>query len=281
MTNITKKPHFVPAAYLQYWDVGKKPNGRDSLIYWCNGEICTKQKVNKVAVQSGLYSKTDPNTAEEYLSEFESDWSKLVNQLITGKPPKNEILGALLLLQSSYFLLRNPKFSNISTEDRIDVYKKAIEGYWREILMAGTVPGEKEDALIKLGKMWSCHLLPAQEEPWITSDNPTLLLSYKGESPGIIYLPINPDWALFAIRNSVVSLKRTKITEQDTKYLNSYTTINSIRHIYSCDSFDKNEMISVSKWLSRRPETDNWIDEEEMHFEPFIYPVHGMTLSFL
>lgn len=281
MTNITKKPHFVPAAYLQYWDVGQNPNGRESSIYWCDGNICTKQKLKNVAVQSGLYSKDAPNSAEEYLSEFESDWSKLVNQLINGRVPQADILASMLLLHSSYFLLRNPKFSKKGDLSRIEIYKQAIEGYWRDVLMAGEIPDKIEDAAAQMLSVWTCHLVMAQGEPWITSDNPVLILSIQGVTPAIIFLPITPKWALIALNNNVVHLSSNKMTSQDTNYLNTYTTVNSIRCVFSDSTFQETDIKSISKWFNRRPETENWIAEGEIHIEPFNYPISTMSLSFL
>lgn len=281
MNTVTKKPHFVPAAYLQFWDVDGSPNGRNSSIYWCNGECATKQAIKKVAVQSGLYSKSDPNSAEEYFGEFEGDWSKLVKQLLSGEPPRKDILAGLLLLQSSYFLLRNPKFSNNSNGERIVAYQKAIEGFFREVLMGGEAPQKKEDALAKLSTIWSCHLLPSQDEPWITSDNPTLLLSLNEHLPALIFLPITPKWALLATKNGVTKITSEKITAKDVEYLNSYTAINSIRQIYSNRPFEEHEKESLSKWFSKRPQVDNWLGENEIHLEPFVYPINGMELSFL
>jgi len=281
MTPRTKKPHYVPASYLQFWNENGEPDGRSSKIYWCDGHKCSKQSVGKCAVESGLYSISDPNSAEDYFNEFEADWSKLVKQLVSGKSPNPKVLAGLLLLQSGFFLLRNPKFSIQSPEERINAYKKAIEGYWHEVLMNGKFFEKKEDALEQLVKNWECHLLPAQGESWITSDNPVLLLNYKQVTPAIIFFPITPNWALLALKSKVISLNGKKVTEQDTTHLNSYTVINSTRHVYSNDCFDESDISSVSTWLSERPDVDNWIGDDQIHLEPFDYPIHGMTLSFL
>jgi hypothetical protein len=164
-----------------------------------------------------------------------------VKQLAAGRPPRSEILASLLLLQSSYFLLRNPKFRNNDSPERFDVYKLAVEGFWREVLMAGHVPEQMEEAPKQLLKTWSCHLLRAQTESWITSDNPVLLLTLGETTPALIFLPITPTWAVLALRTGAAKLSSSKITAQDTEYLNSYTAINSIRHVYSKSSFDNTE----------------------------------------
>lgn len=280
MNTKTKKPHFVPIAYLQYWNINGNPNGRDSSIYWTDGKKCNQQSVKKLAVQSGLYSKKDPNKAEDHFNEFEGDWSKLVMQLNNGNPSRPEILASLLLLQSSYFLLRNPNFDNKSSEERIHVYKEATEVYWREVLMGGE-PKKEHEAIKHMLKLWNCHLLIAQEKPWITSDNPVVLLSYKGITPAIIFLPITPTYALIAIKNDALQLTNKKITAKDTSHLNSYSVINSIRHVYSNKEFKPDEVESISKSLEQRPDTENWIDLEQIHIEPYDYPVLGMELGFL
>lgn len=281
MATRTKKPHFVPVAYLQYWNAGGTPRGRDSKVWWCDGKQCTSQRVGKIAVQNGLYSTKDPNAAEAYFGEFEVDWAKLVGQLCSGRAPSPDILAALLLLQSSYFLLRNPHFRNNDSVERFDVYKFAVEGFWREVLMGGNVPTNIEDAPAQLLKTWSCHLLRAQQEPWITSDNPVLLLTIGETTPAVIFLPITPDWAVMALCVKGAKLSGQKISAQDTEYLNSYTTINSIRHVFSNAKLNDAEIASAGKWISRRPKTDNWISREQLHLEPFKYPVLGMKLGFL
>ncbi|NVJ66467.1 MAG: DUF4238 domain-containing protein [Gammaproteobacteria bacterium] len=281
MSTKTKKPHFVPAAYLQFWDVEGEPKGRDSSIYWCNGSITTKQSVKKVAVESGLYSKDDSNSAEDFFGEFESDWSKLIKQLLSGRGPSKEVLAGLLLLQSSYLLLRNPKLSNKSNTERIDAYKKAIEGYYIEVLMGGVSPETKRDSLTYLSKIWSCFLIPSSDDPWITSDNPTLILSYGIHTPALIFLPISPKWAVIALKNDILELSSKKITSKDVEYLNSYTAINSIRQIYSNAPFSEEENINLAKWFKLRPETESYLGVDEVHFESFMYPVSSMELTFI
>ena len=281
MNTKTKKPHFVPAAYLQFWDVDDNPRGRDSSIYWCNGEMTTKQLVKKVAVQSGLYSKSDPNSAEDYFGEFEVDWSQLIKQLLSGRASRKDVLAGLLLLQSSYFLLRNPKLTNKSNGERINAYNKAIEGYYLDVLMGGELPQNENEALSNLSKIWSCHLLPSLDEPWLTSDNPTLILSFNEHLPALIFLPITPKWALLAVKNGVLKLTSAKVTPKDVEYLNSYTAINSIRQVYSNKPFTEDENASLSKWFAIRPTVDNWLGENEIHLKPFVYPILEMELTFL
>jgi hypothetical protein len=281
MAQRTSKPHFVPAAYLQFWDFEGKPKGRESRLWLCNGKVSKLVHVRNVAVQSGLYSTRNPNAAERYFGELERDWAKLVHQLRNGRPPRADILAALLLLQSSYFLLRNPKFRNSDSIERFDVYKSVIEGYWTQVLMNDRVPEKIEHAARQMLGTWTCHLLQAQTEPWIASDNPVLLLSIADVAPAIIFLPITPTWALLALKADVVTLKSRKITAQDTEYLNSCTAINSIRHIFSNRQFDSKEIDSFAKWLARRPNSDSWISRTAIHIQPFQYPVHGMKLGFL
>ena len=281
MRSPTRKPHFVPAAYLQFWDTSGKPKGRDSQVWWCDGKKSALQRVGKIAVQSNFYSAKNPNAAETHFGWLESEWAKLVKQLAAGRPPRAPILASLLLLHSTYFLLRNPKFRKNDPADRFDVYMLAIEGFWRQVLMAGHVPEQMKDAANQLLKTWNCHLLRAQTETWITSDNPVLLFSFGNATPAIIFLPITPDWALIALRTNSAVLSSSKISEQDTEYLNSYTAINSIRHVYSNRRFDASETSSLAKWYARRPPTDNWISSSQIHVHPFTYPVHGMRLGFL
>jgi hypothetical protein len=88
----TKKPHFVPAAYLQFWNFDGTAQGRESKVWWCDGKQCQLQRVGNMAVQADLYSPKNPNAAEAYFGEFEVDWAKLVGQLISGRPQRREIL---------------------------------------------------------------------------------------------------------------------------------------------------------------------------------------------
>ncbi len=292
MRERTKKPHFVPAAYTKFWDFeGKPEKSRKSRIYWTDGKKTGLSRVDKIAVQSGLYSLRDPNAAEDFFSEFERNWSKLIWQIKKGNAPRKDILASMLLLQSSFFLLRNPKFENESEEERIEIYEKVSEGFFQAVLMDGKMPAkstdeevtdeEKREVISHLQNIWSCHLLPSQDEPWITSDNPVLTLTINDITPALIFLPITPDWALLALKSGVVGIDENKITAQDTEYLNSYTVINSIRHVYSNTPFEEADIKSIAKWFDRRPESKSWISETEIHMEPFKYPVMGMELSFL
>jgi hypothetical protein len=277
----TKKPHFVPCAYLQFWDTEENPeNGRNSSVYWSDGIKQGKQKVGTLAVQSNLYSVNNPNEAESFFSEFENNWSKLVKQLRSGNAPPRQLLSGLLLTQSIFFLLRNPKFSNNSEQERIHNYKIATEIFWQSIFMKGKKSDNEMHALQQLNANWVCHFLPCQSDPWITSDNPVLLLSIGENIPSIVFLPITPKWALIALDSDVTKLTKNKITSKDVELLNTYTVINSNRHVFSNTVITEVEMKSISKWFNRRPTTESWISESEIRLQPLKYPVAGMNLSF-
>lgn len=279
--SITKKPHFVPAAYLQFWSVDSSFKGRESEIFVTDNNGCKKRKAKNTAVEKWLYTKDSPNEAEEYFQEFENDWAKLVRQFISGDAPKGHILAPMLLLQSSYFLLRNRGFENKTSKERIEIYKSAIEGFWNEVLMQGEIPKTPPECARAMMEKWECHLLPNKTEVFITSDNPTLTLNFKDEFPGIIYLPITPNWALIALRKGIVKLSNDKITEQDVSHLNSYMVINSNREVYSNKEFGEDEIKSFAKWIAERPKRDNWFQDDALHMESFNFPVKLMTLSFL
>lgn len=247
--NITKKPHYVPSAYLQFWSETGNSNGRNSVIYVTDKNGCRKQKSGNAAIVKKNYSDTDPDEAEKYFQEFEIDWAKLIKQFLAGEGPNTEILSGLLLLQSGYYLLRNRNFKNKSDKERIEIYKHSINAFLRVVLMNNKTCESKEKYFKTLMENWVCHLLPCKGEKFVTSDNPILTLNFDGHSPAIIYLPINPNWAVIALKKDVLKLNKSKITTEDIKYLNSYMSINCNREIYSCESFN--------------------------------YPVLGMELSFL
>lgn len=238
--------------------------------------------MTKVAVQKHLYSKTNPNDAEDYFGYFEGNWKELIDELHAGKVSKRR-LAALLLLQSSVLHLRNPSYriNDDDSAERFDVFKLAHEAFFQTVLLDGHVPDQMQDDLDRMLEIWGCSLLPAQSESWITSDNPALHLTIGETTPAIIFLPITPKWAVIATKIGVAEVASNQITPQDIEYLNTYSTINSIRHIYSNSDFDAADIKSQEKWYLERPSGDNWMSSEEMHMEPFIYPVKGMTLSFL
>ncbi len=279
--NITKKPHYVPAAYLQFWSLDGKPNGRKSKIYATDINGSNIRSASNTAIVNKFYSKSDPNSAEEYFQEFENDWAKIIKQFLDNKGPKPNILSTLLLLQSTYFLLRNRSFDKQSKKERIEIYQHSIEAYWKDILMNGS-NGESPEVCAKImSENWICHLLPSNGEKFITSDNPTLTLNVKGNTPGIIYLPINPNWSVIALKKDIISLSSSEISKKDVEYLNSYMISNCNREVYSDEQFTKEDISSCKKWINQRPKRKNWFDDEVMHLESFDYPILGMELSFL
>lgn len=289
-TQRTKKPHYVPASYLQYWSIGSKRYSRTSKIYVCDGKTSWKTKAENIALEHNLYSLKDPNSAEKFFLEFEGDWVKLVNKLSSGKGPKKDILAPMLLVQSSVLLLRNPNFSNESSEERIDIYKKAIDHYLREVLMeASKLPEKVEDKdedrkvmldMIKqINKAWSSFILIAQDEPWITSDNPVLTLNTDKSNPSIIFLPITPGLALIAINNKAIKLTSSNITAKDTETLNTYTTINCNRFVFSNKEFEESDIKITDKWINLRPKLSNYMDDELIHMDSIRYPIKGSTKS--
>lgn len=279
--NETRRPHYVPSAYLQFWSESGNPEGRSSLIYVADENGNNKRKSGNTAIVNNFYSDSNPNEAEKFFQEFENDWVKLIKQFLAGKGPKPYIIAGLLLLQSSYYLLRNRSFKNKSYKERIELYKHSIETFYRTVLMDNKMGKTKEECLKILMDNWECHILPCKDENFVTSDNPTLTLNYKDNFPALFYLPINPKWAVIALKKNVLKIKGSIITNQDIQYLNSYMSINCNREIYSCEPFDDADIISFKKWIEKRPEKTNWFDDEAMHIESFNYPVLGLTFSFI
>ncbi len=279
--NITKRPHYVPVAYLQFWSVDGIPNGRNSKLYVTDINGSRSNIASNTAVVKNFYSKLDPNSAEEYFQEFENDWAKLIKQFLENKGPRPEILGSLLLMQSAYFLLRNRSFDKQSKKERIEIYKHSIEAFWKQILMNGKYAISPEESSRIMSKNWICYLLPSDGEKFITSDNPTLTLNVNGITPAIIYLPMNPKWAVLALKKDVFNFLSSKITKQDIEYLNSYVISNCNREVYSDGPFTGIELSSLKKWIDKRPKRKNWFDDEVMHIESFDYPILGMKFSFL
>ncbi|SFC98047.1 DUF4238 domain-containing protein [Algibacter pectinivorans] len=279
--NITKKPHFVPATYLQFWSVDNIPNGRKSKIYVTdiNGSRITS--ASKTGVARHFYSKTDPNKAEEYFQKFENAWTKLVKELLENKGPKPEILSCLFLLHSSQFLIRNRCFENLSEKERIEIYHNCIETYWTKTIMNNKIGKTHEESLKLIEKNWTCLLIRNKDERFITSDNPTLTLNAKGKNPAIIYIAINPKISLLALSNQVIKLKSNNVTEQDIDYLNNYTIGNCNREVYSNKPLEKESLSKIIEYMKIRPERNSTYNDKTLHLKSYDYPILGMEFSFI
>lgn len=280
-SQITKRAHFVPASYLQFWSCTGVPEGRKSKIYWTNGDTTNLVKVEKIAHQNFLYSRTNPNAAEEFFQEFETDWVKFVKRLVEGKLPSKKVTYASFLLQCGFLLLRNPKMDNASDDDRIDAYKSAIEVFFKAVILNQSVPPTKEEALEQISEIWDMRFVQSKGKKWIASDNPVLTLAYKEAVPVIIFIPVTPQYGFLAVKRTAFLLGEAEFSEQDCRFLNSYVAMNVNRQIYSSDPIECDDIKSFKKWIDRRPSTKNYIDHDVIHIEPFNYPIGGMELSAL
>lgn len=278
---ITKKPHFVPASYLQFWSVDKIPKGRVSRIIVTDSNGSRISPVSKTGVAKHFYSKSQPNKAEEYFQKFENGWAKLIKELINSKGPKPEVLSCLLLQQSSQFLIRNRCFENLSEKERIEIFHNCIETYWTKTVMDNNSGKSPEESLKIIEKIWTCLLVSNKDEKFITSDNPTLTLNTKGFKSAIIYIALNPKWALFAFKNEAFKLKTNKVTEQDIEYMNNYTIGNCNREVYSNKTLDEENLSKFIEYMKIRPEKKSWYDENSLYLQSYDYPVLDMEFSFI
>jgi hypothetical protein len=285
----TTRPHTVPASYLKFWDKDHKPEkGRDSQIFITNGTACRIDTVKKVCIRKKYYSKLNPNEAEDFFKEYESDYSRLVSTIIkTGQFPSTKESIVLFITYIISFLTRNPTFVHkTNSEERIKNVQIAQEHWWRVFFHPKVrqpwveSEGRKvlnPDFLDSLEKEWGLLILGSPTSDVFTSDNPVSIITTNDSKYEIYFLPISPNYivGLFSRKSFKKGdpFKFVEINKKDLEKLNQLQAVNANRENYSCKEFSASE-IKTYKFIRDKQKLlrNNFIAENEIRYEPFKLP---------
>jgi hypothetical protein len=273
---VTKRQHFVPASYLQFFGVSESGSGRQSKVYVLSSNRYCVERVENVSFSNWTYSKQNPNEAEKYFHQIESTYPNLLRRLLKLESV-SEIEKALLFITAVNLNLRNPSYIKPSPRERIDLIKISELSFIFEKHKSPT------SFLTHLMIDWTVRILKV-DEFLVTSDNPSVMFSTKDEFSCLL-LPLTPSHLFVAYRKSIFrdfNFKEIKISERDISNLNAYQAIFSIREIYSNLPHTPEEIHSFRKWFKRKIVVRGEITSDFIKLSSYNYPpLNGLDLSFL
>ena len=282
-----RKQHWLPASYLQFFDVSGTPRGRESELFVANATACHRRRVSNVAVQSYLYSRDDPESAERSFQAMEADYPRFLEHVLEDRdlsPADGRGLFHILL----HLHLRNAAYENRGSGERIEAYGRMGQTFLvRNVAKISREEGQDLDNVMAgIARRW--QLTPirnAGNDPLISSDHPCLLFALADEL-AFAFLPAHPRLGLLAYDRSLVRVVANEANQQDAATLNTLQAMVCQREVYSFEDLtsEVGEGRPLTRFLTERAEqTRGWATDHEWSPEFVSYPQTWMPapLSFI
>jgi hypothetical protein len=274
----TRRQHYVPCAYLQFFDALGAPRGRESEVYVSSRDGHSRlTRVAKVGFQNWTYSRARSHEAEALFQKLERDYPDFARRMIADMDP-GPVRGHLISTLMLDMHLRSPAYENRTAKERISMYPVITKALIGQLV----APGEDLDmraAGMRLRQEWQVTAIKADNETFFTSDSPTLIFSNSTQSLAIA-MPISPQIYALTYNSRHLDLVHTSATDADVGLLNGLQVRYCMRDVFSheplLDTADWDTLQSVIE--RKRPE--RWIDHD--HIRPnFIDPNLVLRFSFL
>lgn len=245
-----QRQHHVPVAYLQFFDHTGVHRGRESQLYASEAERSFLVGVTNVAVESYLYSRSNPTAAERFFHETEQHYPSVIQRLHQGdlRPPATSLIAMQLMILH----LRNARYDFENFDERIDAVAHSTERFLYEVLLRGAEPPTMGEMANAIEGTWALQLIRATDNRFITSDNASLLFTVgEGGLDDIVamMLPLRPDTLAIIRRRDKTEAKADYATEADVGRFNQLQVIASDRFVFSAEPFthsDREKIRSLS-----------------------------------
>ena len=190
MPKETRKQHYLPFAYLNYFRVDANVLSRKKArIYRDDGTRVDLVKVGSQCYRNWFYRSANTRESESGFQLFERDWSTQVRNIRSGKREDAMVFAQMLL-----YHFRNTSIRHLSNMDRYDAVTKAVY-IWIEQKVLALPKGVRftDDPRHVTEFPWHVRLVRLKS-PLLTSDNPSVMAvppERKGYAP--FFLPISPN----------------------------------------------------------------------------------------
>ena len=236
----TRKQHYLPCSYLQFFDISGIPSGRDSRVYCIDGKRCFKQKVEDIAFENFFYSSNDPDSAEAVFHTEEQNYQYLVKEIESNR--SIEGLNHVLMLNNMFTLhLRTSAFDNHTGLEQIEAYNQLNKTFLVAHIVDTPEQAENAEAIKNiLLDNWRILPLFTKSPVFITSDHPAIL--FGDNKVRIVFLPIKPFLAVVAFDLRKVKQNGKSIVSDDIRKMNAVTCNHYNRFIFANYDMGKNEI---------------------------------------
>jgi len=259
-----KKQHWLPCAYLKFFAIDGKINGRNTRVYFTDGEKSIEAPVKDLAVDKYTYSAANP--ALDYsFNDMERDYPPIIDQILKGELPKKKGEYFGLIMTMCDFNLRNVAYENRTDLERFPLYEGISRRFNKD--MFAEVDGQGADMkkmLDHLEKNWVLSALFTEtEEKFITSDHPSIVFTEPdGKRPVLIYLPVHPTAAAVAFDKRSVAIINDKITDSALAILNGLQVKHSVEQVFSdhCLMEKQKDWVALQS-ITEKEKPDRWISE--------------------
>lgn len=260
-----RKQHWLPCAYLQFFDLCGKPAGRDSRIYCADSKSCFEAKVGNIAAENYFYSRADPLGAEATFYEEENDYPKLIDEIVkNGTLRDSEFIS--MVIQVFTLHLRTCAYENRTSEERIDAYNTMNKTFVQRQLADFPSQADNKAGLYNhLMENWKVLVVNSPKVRLITSDHPVVLFGDNRIRLG--FLPVTPLLGVIIYDIRKVLPVNDTIPAEDASKLNAVQCNHCHRHIYS----NYNIQSHPSDWqamvqIMNREKPIRYVDQDESCF---------------
>lgn len=272
---VDRRQHHVPATYLQFFDHRGTNHGRDSQLYASEENRSFLVGVENVAVEAYLYSKKNPTDAERFFHETEHSYSRVVERIMQGeiRPPDAALVG----IQWMIMHFRNAKYDFEGFDERIEAVEHSTERYLNEIFLGEEDLPEMDNAAQYIYNTWALQLIHANDDSFITSDNPALLFTIgKGGKDNIVamMLPLCPQFIAVIRKRGKTKAISDQATATDIGRLNGLQVVSFRHFVFSAEPIEQEDRERIGNISRRYPftngmlATDFWTPHALNNFEP-------------
>ena len=263
MSNAVKRQHWIPCCYLQFFAINGEINGRNSSVYFSDGQYCKRSSVKNLGVAKYTYSKTNPSI-DAIFHDMEADYPRIVRKIISGETLSLKDKVGLILTVFD-FSHRNISIENRSDAERASVYDRISRRFIHDLIDQAEIDAHDMQGLSDfINLRWGLKILKLEnkKEKFISSDNPTIVFFEPTHNKNALaILPIHPEFAIAVHDKHFVEVISSIISDNELGILNGLQCKYCIRHIIADHniSIDQSDFSKIQN-IMQRPKPERWAD---------------------
>ena len=271
-----KWQHYIPKVYLRQFSATKKQD-----VWRFDEQGSALKSVKSQCAEFDFYSSTDREGTEKMFQQMEDAYGKVVQNIKSGKAPKDtkNYFGLILFMLQMH--CRNIVYDNRTGKERVHA-SNVCEQLLLKLMGDANQPLSYETFL----KRWQVRLLLTKDEhELITSDNPvTIFSSDETGQVHLVTMLVTPFCCAVAFDVRIFRVSGSHLNAQDEAILNYYQVKQCHECLFTLTELSFAHQQSFRQQLKEREKRCGYISENvlESEWKPNIIRLpNRQALSFL